>query len=323
MNLLKLAFIPSLVLAIPLVADETKVLFLTGDEEYRSEESMPMIAKILERETGFETVIGYSLNENGEIDPNAAESLTRMEELDDADLLVMFLRYRRPTKEQFQHFLDYLETGKPIVALRTSTHAFRFAEDAGLDHWGYQDDPKQIHSLAGGEAVRDLVGQTFITHHGHFDDGDAPLTDVKISNGAGDHPILRGVEPFQAYSWLYHVHGGKHTLAGDPDILLTGRSLRSNHEDKGQLNLYPIENPVAWTKSYGEKPDSRVFTTTLGHPYDFKIPSMRRLVLNGILWALGRENEIPEDGVSVEFEGTYEPNNSGFGEKFKPGLRPE
>ncbi len=323
MKLLTFTLIFTLVMVPPLIADETRVLFLTGDEEYRSEESMPMIAKILEREIGFETVIGYSLNEKGEIDPNAAESLTRMEELDDADLLVMFLRYRRPTKKQFQHFLDYIESGKPIVALRTSTHAFRFADGAGLDHWGYQNDPKQIHSLAGGESVRDLLGQTWVTHHGHFDDGDNPLTEVKIAEGAASHPILRGVEPFQAYSWLYHVQGGGDTIAGDPTILLEGKSLRSQHEEKGNLDRYPLENPVAWTKSYGNKPDSRVFTTTLGHPYDFKVESMRKLVLNGILWALGREGEIPAEGVDASLDEPYEPNNSGFGEKFKKGMRPE
>lgn len=304
-------------------AEETKVLFLTGDDEYRSEESMPMIAQLLERETDFKTSIGYSLNENGEIDPRVAESLTRMNELDDADLLVMFIRYRRPTKEQFQHFLDYVEAGKPIVALRTSTHAFRFEEGAGLDHWGYQNDPKQIHSLAGGEAVRDLLGQTWITHHGHFDDGANPLTEISIEESAGDHPILQGVEPFQAFSWLYHVQGDGDTIAGDPTTLLSGKSLRSQHEEKGQLDRYPIENPVAWTKSYGDRSDSRVFTTTLGHPYDFKEPSMRRLILNGILWALGKEDEIPTGGFNVALEEPYEPNNSGFGEKFKTGMRPE
>ena len=323
MKILSLASLLAFTLCGTLSADETKVLFLTGDDEYRSEESMPMIADILERETGFETVIGYSLNEKGEIDPNAAESLTHMEDLDDADLLVMFIRYRRPTKEQFQHFLDYLEAGKPIVALRTSTHGFRFAEDAGLNHWGYQNDPEQIHSLAGGESVRELLGQTWITHHGHFDDGDKPLTQVMIEKDAVKNPILRGVEPFQAYSWLYHVHGGGDALAGDPEILLEGKSLRSQKEEKGQLDRYPIQNPIAWTKTYGDKPESRVFTTTLGHPYDFKEASMRRLVLNGILWALGREDEIPADGFDVSLDAPYEPNNSGFGDKFKPGMRPE
>ncbi|MEM1296909.1 MAG: hypothetical protein AAGH89_16205, partial [Verrucomicrobiota bacterium] len=138
-------------------------------------------------------------------------------------------------------------------------------------------------------------------------------------------PILRGVEPFEAYSWLYHVEGGGDTLAGDPVLLLNGTSLRSRHEAKGNTERYPLTNPVAWTKTHaGENgKDGRVFTTTLGHSYDFKLAPMRRLALQGILWALGKEDLIPGVGVNTEVVGVYEPNNSGFGEdKFKQGLTP-
>ena len=66
----------------------------------------------------------------------------------------------------------------------------------------------------------------------------------------------------------------------------------------------------------------RVFFTTLGHPYDFKEESMRKLALNGILWALGKEDAIPAEGSKADFAKTYEPNNAGFGQKYKPGLKP-
>ncbi|MEM9015460.1 MAG: ThuA domain-containing protein, partial [Verrucomicrobiota bacterium] len=302
-----------------------KVVFLTGDDEYRSEESMPMLAKMLERDFGFDTVVGFSVDEKGHIAPAAAESVTMIEELEDADLLVLFLRFRRPTPEQFQYFLDYLERGGPIVAFRTATHAFRFAHDAGMDEWGFQNDPKQIHSLAGGEKIREILGQSWITHHGHFDDGNKPLTEVTIREGQDSHPILTGVESFSAYSWLYHVDGGDHSLGGDPERLLDGRALQSNKIERGQTDKFPLTNPVAWTKTYeeAEGKTGRVFTTTLGHPYDFRDPNMRRLAIQGILWALDREDLIPEEGVRVETVGSYEPNNSGFGaEAFKQGLTP-
>ena len=99
---------------------------------------------------------------------------------------------------------------------------------------------------------------------------------------------MRGVESFDAYSLLYHVEGGGDSVAGDPAFLLNGKSLRSNKEERGQLNRYPISNPVAWRKTHdGGFKHARVFTTTLGHPYDFKIPMMLRLALQGILWAYG------------------------------------
>ncbi len=304
--------------------DKPFVLFLTGDDEYRSEESMPVLAKMLRRDFGYRVDVGFSLDEKGFVNPMAANSLTKMKKLKEADLVVMFLRFRRPDDKNFQYFLDYLDEGKPIVAFRTSTHAFRFANGAGKNEWGYQLDPNQIHSNAGGEKIRELLGQSWIVHHGHFDDGRKPLTQVKFQDSK--HPILTGVEPFQAFSWLYHVQGGGDTLGGNPHIILNGRALRSNKEDRGQLDRYPIENPIAWTKTYDAKggKKGKVFTTTLGHPYDFKDPNMRRLAIQGILWALGNEDQIPTEGVNTKIPGTYEPNNSGFGEsKFKQGMKPK
>ncbi|MEM7143804.1 MAG: ThuA domain-containing protein [Verrucomicrobiota bacterium] len=305
-------------------ADAPKVVFLTGDGEYRSEESMPMLARILERDFGYDVTVGFSVDEEGDVDPHEQGSLTGTEELADADLLVLFLRFRRPDEETFGRILAYLEAGKPVVGFRTATHSFRFEDGSPHAGWGYQDDPEFVHSLAGGETMRELLGQKWITHHGHFDDGEKPLTEVAVVEGAGEHPILRGVEPFGAYSWLYHVEGGDDTVAGEPVFLLEGTSLNSNKEKKGELDRYPLTNPVAWTKTheFGEEP-ARVFTTTLGHPYDFREAAMRRLGLQGILWALGREDEIPGEGVGVEVVGEYAPNNSGFGDSYKGGKRPE
>ncbi len=145
-----------------------------------------------------------------------------------------------------------------------------------------------------------------------------------LDAGASDHVILNGVSPFKAYSWLYHVEGVGDTVAGDPEFLLRGTSLRSNHAANGDLDQYPLTNPVAWTKihNWGKKP-ARVFSTTLGHPYDFRIPAMRRFALQGILWAVGREDLIPAEGVNTDPVGDYAPNNSGFGNKYKPGHQPE
>ena len=151
---------------------------------------------------------------------------------------------------------------------------------------------------------------------------------MTINTEAKDHPILRGVEPYKAYSWLYHVDGGSegHQLAGDSQPLLTGHSLKSGHEMKGNLEKYPLDNPVAWTKTYtgegGTK--GRVFFTTTAHPFDFKDPNVRKLALNGILWSLGMEDKIPTDGAKADLAGEYDPNNSGTGpEKYKTGQKPK
>jgi len=119
------------------------------------------------------------------------------------------------------------------------------------------------------------------------------------------------------------VEGGGDTVAGDPQFFLNGKSLQSNKEARGQLNRFPLSNPVAWTKTHNHGFNhARVFTTTFGHPYDFKNPMMRRLALQGILWALGREDLIPQNGVKADIVGIYDPSNSGFGDKYKKGLKP-
>ncbi len=299
--------------AAPDEATETEaphIVFVTGDEEYRSEESMPMLARILERDYGFRTTVCFALNADGYVDPNVLDNIAGLEALEEADMMVMFTRFRALPDSQAQRILAFAESGKPMAGFRTATHAFLYRDDSTRAHLN-DDWPTRV------------FGQRWITHHGHFDDGDAPLTDVQLIEGQEGRQVLRGVQPFQAYSWLYHVHGGEHALYGDSEPLLTGTARRSNHEENDRLDRFPLSNPVAWTKTYSGTSGTaaRVFFTTLGHPYDFREESMRTLALNGILWALGQE--IPESGADAELAGVYEPNNSGFGDKFKPNLRPE
>ncbi|MDX1479659.1 MAG: ThuA domain-containing protein [Saprospiraceae bacterium] len=292
------------------VSNGPHVVFLMGDEEYRSEESMPMLARILRRELGARISLCYAVDTAGFVDPNRLDHIAGLEALETADLMVMFLRFRALPRSELKYITDYVESGRPVVGFRTSTHAFLYRDDPSLEHMN-NTWPVQV------------FGQQWITHHGHFDDGDNPLTSVTLVPDA-THPILQGVEPFDAYSWLYHVHGGDWKLPPAAEPLLNGTALRSNHADQGRLDKFPLTNPVAWTKTYTGTSGltARVFFTTLGHPYDFHSTSMRKLALNGMYWALGREDAIPPDGVDVAVEGEYDPNNSGFGKRYKPGMRP-
>ncbi|MEZ4703127.1 MAG: ThuA domain-containing protein [Rhodothermales bacterium] len=288
------------------------IVFVTGDEEYRSEESMPMLARILERNYGFKTTVCFATNAEGNVDPNVLDNIAGLEALDTADMMVVFTRFRALPDDQLKRIVAFAESGKPMAGFRTATHAFQ-----------YKDDPSKAVFNETWPAT--VFGQHWITHHGHFEDGGKPLTDVQLIPWKKGNPILRGVAPFQAYSWLYHVDGGAYELQGDSKPLLTGTALRSNHQENNRLDEFPLTNPVAWTKTYTGTSGhaARVFFTTLGHPYDFKETSMRRLAVQGILWALGEEERIPEDGADVRIEGVYEPNNSGFGDQFKPNLKPE
>ena len=217
------------------------VVFVTGDCEYRSEVSMPMIAKILEAKHGMRCSLAYAVNENTDKrEPNYLKNIEGLEALKTADLAVVFIRYRQLPERQLNLILDYVNSGRPIVGLRTSTHAFR-----------YLDGPQKKWNDGFGRAV---FGQKWIRHHGHDSS-----TNVYVS--VQDHPITRGLAPyFHCRSWLYHVV----PLHGDCRPLLVGAAVKGEEPSE---EIFGIPSPVAWTKTYK---GARVFFTTLGHPKDFE-----------------------------------------------------
>ena len=250
------------------------IVFVTGDCEYRSEVTMPLIAKILEARHGMRCTILYAVNkESGDRDTKYLGNIEGLEALETADMAVFFVRFRQLPDDQLKRILDYAASGKPVVGLRTSTHAFR-----------YDGGPNAEWNDGFG---RDVFGQRWITHHGHD-------SSTKVYVSLGDHPIMRGVEPqFHCRSWLYQVV----PLSGDCTPLAIGSAVKGEEPID---EIFGTPNPVAWTKMRGE---SRVFFTTLGHPEDFTREPFRRMLVNGIYWALGRE--IPPEGTNVEIEGEY------------------
>ncbi len=248
------------------------VVFVTGDDEYRSEITMPMLARILEEQYGMRTTVAYARPI-----PQTKDNIEGLEALESADLLVMFTRFRALPEGQLQRILAFVESGKPLIGLRTTTHAFLYPEG----------HPRRALNDGFG---RDVFGQKWITHHGA-----QSRTAVALAADQRAHQILNGVEPFEARSWLYHV-----TPLHEVDtVLLQGTSLNSNKA--GREAEYPLTQPVAWTRRYKGAP---VFFTTLGHPADFTHASMRRLVVNAVLWALGRP--VPAAGAAVDVPGGYE-----------------
>jgi len=270
------------------------LVFITGDEEYRSEETMPMLARILHRDHGFAVTVCFALTD-GIIDPNRTDNIEGLEVLEKADMIIVNTRFRKLPDEQLKHITAFAESGKPMAGFRTATHAFRYGGGNVMDN----------------EWPQKVFGLPWIRHHGGGNSTDA----IPVAENAA-HPVLRGVGPFHARSWLYHAD----TLLDSVTPLVTGRAVTG--PDPGGEH-FSDPHTVAWVHHYeGENGKSRVFFTTLGHPYDFKNESMRKLALNGILWALGMEDAIPETGSNAEFAVPYEPNNAGFGQKYKPGLKP-
>ena len=288
------------------------IVLVAGDEEYRSEDSMPQLAKILAVHHGFKCTMLFAINrETGEIDPQTLDNIPGLEALATADLMVLFVRFRDLPDDQMESIMDYTNAGKPIVALRTSTHAFRFVEheDGPYAKWSFRAE-----GATEGGYGRQVLGETWINHYGaHKKESTRGL----VANGMENHPIVRGCEDIWGPSDVYAIT----TLSGDSQPVIMGQVLTSMDPSDGP-NAEKPPVPVAWVKTYTgtQGKASRVFTTTMGHGGDLESEGFRRLLVNACYWAMGMEGQIPPR-APVGLVGAYAPNPIGVGGQ-KKGLRP-
>ena len=287
------------------------IVFVIGDDEYRSEDLMPQLAKILAVRQGFKCTMLFATNkETGEIDPSTLDNIPGLKVLEKADLMVMFLRFRELPDEQMKYIIDYTNSGKPIIGLRTATHAFRYKKNTNSPYAKYSFGNKEFEGGYG----RQVLGETWAGHYGRHK---SESTRGLIAKGMENHPIVKGIEDIWGESDVYTIT----TLTGDSKPLIMGQVL-VGMDPKDKPNTDKELMPVAWTKTYtGEKGNaSRVFTTTMGHSFDFKNEGFRRLLVNACYWAMKMEDKIP-DKSNVDYVGEYKPNQIGMG-GFKKGLKP-
>ena len=118
-------------------ADRPNVVMISGDEEYRSEEALPQLAKILSAKHGFNCIVLFAQDpaKPGIINPNNVQNIPGLENLKTADLMVIFTRFRALPEDQMQYIDDYLKSGKPVIGMRTATHAFNFAKIDSTSKW--------------------------------------------------------------------------------------------------------------------------------------------------------------------------------------------
>lgn len=241
------------------------VVFVTGDHEYSSEATMPLIAAELEKNYGMRTIVLKSSP-----DHTSEENIPGLEALKEADLAVFFLRWRRLPADQIKFIEDYLKSGKPVMGFRTTTHAFNYPKGHPLEKWNAFGEMAFGSPPGWGGAAKH-------THYGH-----ESSTDVSIIPEATRHPILKGVDKnFHVKSWLYKVLPDY--PAKGSTCLLMGKSVNPNTPTA-------IDNPVAWT--WQSAAGGKTFMTTMGHPEDFQLEAVQRMVINAIHWTLGKP--VPE-----------------------------
>ena len=287
------------------------IVLIAGDDEYRSEELIPQLAKVLAVHQGFRCTVLFAINkETGEIDPSTLDNIPGLEKLKDADLMILFLRWRELPDDQMKCIMDYTNSGKPIIGLRTSTHPFNYRTRKDSPYAKYTYNGKDPRGGYG----RMVFGETWISHYGvHAKESTRGL----IAPGMENNPIVRGCEDIWGPSDVY----GLTTLEGDCTPVIMGQVL-VGMDPKDKPNPDKKLVPVAWTKTYkGETGKaSRVFTTTMGHVDDLKSEGFRRLLVNASYWGLGMEDKIPAR-AKVDLVGEYKTSPIGVG-KARRGLKP-
>ena len=285
------------------------IVFLAGDHEYRSEETLPELARILSRHYGFKSSVLFTTDADGTIEPGSS-LIAGLEALRSADLLVIFLRFQDFPDAEMRFLVDYLDRGGPVVGLRTATHSFQIRRaDAPFRRYTWNNQDPEYPGGFG----RQILGETWVSHYGtnHVQSSRLLLQADQLA-----HPVLRGVKDVWAQSGGYTADPmpGSQILAMG-EILDGMRPDAPAAKDKKQM-------PVAWVRTYASASGKagRVFTTTHGASEDLLNDGFRRLVVNACLWAAGLDSSIRPDN-NISLVGPYQPTTFGFG-GFVKGMKP-
>jgi hypothetical protein len=322
------------------------VVLISGDEEYRSEETLTQLGKLLAIHHGFRCTVLFPIDsDTGVINPYNLENIPGLEALKDADLMIVFIRFRNLPDQQMQYIDDYLKTGKPVLGMRTSTHAFklplgrkdwlhydyRYNSPTNWVHYDgrYTGEKREWARGFGGF----ILGDTWFYHYGHHNN---QSTRGLIAAEARGLPITRGLSdgaiwgPTDVYAvrlplpndTIPIVMGqtiNRKNPRDDKDIFLGMRPTddevaSTGHNptaDRGQDRYNPNDPmmPVAWTKSYrvpgGKK--GKVFATTMGAATDLMSEGTRRMLVNAVYWCVGLEKKIPAEGTKVDLIQPFNP----------------
>ena len=220
-------------------------VIVIAEKLYKTKDTLPPFAQhVLKGKLGLRVTIVKA----DEKDRNRIPGLSKA--LKTADVVLLSVRRRALPTADMKAFYAYLKLGKPLVAIRTSSHAFdvRGNKPKGYAEWRQFD--------------AEVLGGNYKGHH-----PGGPKTTASRAKGS-KHAILKGIKtPFQSSGSLYK-----------PSPLKTSTQLLLS----GKIEKAPAE-PIAWVNTFG---NSRVFYTSLGHPDDFKNPQFVRLLHNAVRWAI-------------------------------------
>jgi hypothetical protein len=280
-----------------LAGNGKNIVLIAGEPEYRSEETIPMLARVLSERHGFRCTALFAINpKNNLIDPTCQTNIPGMRQLEDADLLILSIRFMNLPPEQNRFFKEYFASGKPMIGIRTTTHGFH--KDNEL------------------KAIGPTVFGSWGGHHGqHKVQG----TRGVIVEDQKAHPVLIGVKDIFGKTDVYGVTReslGK--MSGPTTPLVLGQILEtlepdstpvfSGADNKGRKRNDPML-PVIWTRihDWNNGTKTQVLTTTMGASVDFVHEGLRRIMVNACYWMLGMEDKITPD-LDCSTVGEYKPS---------------
>jgi type 1 glutamine amidotransferase/nicotinamidase-related amidase len=265
--------------------DRPRIVFVIAENEYDADKTLPVFARELQTKYDFSCEFALGASKSG--DAKERNNIAGLEALESADLAIVYVRRRALPEKQMKLLRDYVKSGKPLIGLRTASHAFALRGEE-LEP-GYADWP---------DFDQQVLGGNYHGHHGNKAEN-GPKTYCWVKEGMESHPILNDVPAgeLRVRSWLYKTL----PLTKTTTVLMMGRV--------GDRELH---EPVAWTNVHSGR--GRVFYTSLGHPDDFKLEAFRRMLVNAVFWTLGKPvpdiapvnrsyEQIPPQGFKLQTTG--------------------
>jgi len=285
------------------------VVLVASDHEYKSEEALPMLGRILAKHFGAKCTVLFGQDEQGFIRPGQS-NIPDTELLKTADLMVIFTRFQDLPADQMQPIVDYLDRGGPVVGFRTSTHGFKIPAESPFAKYDYGYKGEDYKGGFG----RQILGETWV---GHYGPNHKSSTRLDLVPAAKEHPVLRGVKNAWAEIGAYNAY----PIEGSEVLAMAQPLLGMEPGSATDESKLPMAG--AWVREYQSKSGKkgRVFASTYGSSGDLMNEGFRRMAVNGCLWALGLEDKIKVDG-DVSLVGPLRPTFHG-GAKRAKDVKPE
>lgn len=249
--------------------DRPLVAFIIADNEYHANETLPGFAHelLLKQGVNCEFALGKPIAEG-----EGVHNIENLQVMNDADLAVVFVRRRALPSDEMSLIKDYVASGKPVLGIRTASHAFDAKKDVPRSGGGLEAAKVQVSEMLAQwpEFDKDVLGGNYQGHYGNMKEGIA----FSVAPGMESHPILKGVSP-----------KGFVGPVAPSESLYKNRPLRSDNIQvlmTGSIPDQPAE-PVLWVNHPGQ---NKVVYTSMGHWDHWKIDDFRKLMVNSVAYLL-------------------------------------